>query len=100
MPQEILDEWVSSGSAHHPGAGRVVRSVKYSNRSDTPGSCPTSDHRLSATQAGLLAPHRVEYSLTDLCEQIADRLQGLADLLEGSVEEMTEARRRYDSRQG
>jgi hypothetical protein len=35
-----------------------------------------------------------------LCEQIADRLQGLADLLEGSVEEMTEARRRYDSRQG
>ena len=28
------------------------------NRSDTPGSCPTSDHRWSATQARLLAPHR------------------------------------------
>ena len=28
------------------------------NRSDTPGSCPTGDHRWSATQARLLAPHR------------------------------------------
>ena len=34
-----------------------VRSVKYSNRSDTSGSCPISDHRWSATQARLLAPH-------------------------------------------
>src|SRR6185295_2487913 len=35
------------------------RKIKYSSRSDTPGSCPTSDHRWSATQARLLAPHRV-----------------------------------------
>jgi len=31
--------------------------IKYSNRNDTLGSCPTSDHRWSATQARLLAPH-------------------------------------------
>ena len=29
------------------------------NRNDTPGSCPTSDHRWSATQTRVLAPHRV-----------------------------------------
>ena len=33
--------------------------IKYSSRSDTPGSWPTSDHRWSATQARLLAPQRV-----------------------------------------
>ena len=33
-------------------------SVKYGSRGDTPGSCPTSDHRWSATQFRLLAPHR------------------------------------------
>jgi hypothetical protein len=33
--------------------------IKYSNRSDTPGSWPTSDHRWSATQDRLLAPHTV-----------------------------------------
>jgi hypothetical protein len=27
------------------------------NRSDTPGSCPTSNHRWSATQSRVLAPH-------------------------------------------
>jgi hypothetical protein len=36
----------------------TCRKIKYSSRSDTPGSCPTSDHRWSATQARLLAPHR------------------------------------------
>ena len=35
------------------------RKIKYSSRNDTPGSCPTSDHRWSATQARLLAPHRL-----------------------------------------
>jgi hypothetical protein len=34
------------------------RKIKYSSRSDTPRSCPTGDHRWSATQARLLAPHR------------------------------------------
>ena len=38
----------------------TCRKIKYSNRSDTPGSCPTSDHRWSATQARLLAPHKVK----------------------------------------
>ncbi len=33
--------------------------IKYRNRSNTPGSCPTSDHGWSATPARLLAPHRV-----------------------------------------
>src|SRR3954453_149590 len=33
------------------------RRIKYSNRNDTSRSCPTSDHRWSATQARLLAPH-------------------------------------------
>src|SRR4051812_39907778 len=33
--------------------------IKYGSRSGTPGSCPTSDHRWSATQARLLAPHRI-----------------------------------------
>jgi hypothetical protein len=36
----------------------TCQKIKYSNRSDTPGSCPTSHHRWSATQARLLAPHR------------------------------------------
>ena len=42
-----------------PHAGLSRRFLKYSNRSDTPRSCPTSDHRWSATQARLLAPQRV-----------------------------------------
>ena len=42
-------------------------------------------------------PPRVEYSLTPLGEQVATRLRGLADLLEGSVEEVAAARVRYDS---
>jgi hypothetical protein len=33
--------------------------IKYSNRNDTSGSCPTPDYRCSATQARLLAPHRM-----------------------------------------
>ena len=37
----------------------TCRKIKYSSRSDTPGSCPTSDHRWSATQARLLAPHMI-----------------------------------------
>ena len=35
------------------------RKIKYSIRSDTPGSCPTGDHCWSATQARLLAPRRL-----------------------------------------
>ena len=34
----------------------TCRKIKYSNRNDTLGSCPTSDHRWSAPQARLLAP--------------------------------------------
>ena len=44
----------------------TCRKIKYSNRSDTPGSCPTSDHRWSATQARLLAPHRVGETLSSI----------------------------------
>ena len=32
--------------------------IKYRNRSDTLGSCPTSDHRWSAPLPGVLAPNR------------------------------------------
>jgi len=50
------------------GGGRVIRQqdqlehrqkIKYANRNDTAGSCPTTDHRRSARQARLLAPHKV-----------------------------------------
>lgn len=44
-------------------------------------------------------PPRVEYSITPLGAQVADRLRGLIDLLEGSVTDVTEARRAYDARQ-
>ncbi|WP_345384889.1 helix-turn-helix domain-containing protein [Pseudonocardia yuanmonensis] len=43
-------------------------------------------------------PPRVEYSLTTLGGKVAERLRGLADLLEASVPEMTAARERYDAR--
>ena len=35
----------------------TCRKIKYSSRNDTPGSCPTNDHRWSASQTRLLAPH-------------------------------------------
>ncbi|MEV1290595.1 helix-turn-helix domain-containing protein [Pseudonocardia sp. NPDC049635] len=41
-------------------------------------------------------PPRVEYSLTPLGRRVATTLRGLADILEGSVPELLEARRRYD----
>jgi DNA-binding HxlR family transcriptional regulator len=43
-------------------------------------------------------PPRVEYSLTELGAKIAGRLRGLADLVEASVTEVTEARQAYDAR--
>jgi DNA-binding HxlR family transcriptional regulator len=43
-------------------------------------------------------PPRVEYSITPLGAQVADRLRELIDLLEGSVTDVTEARRAYDAR--
>ncbi len=42
-------------------------------------------------------PPRVEYSLTELGQKIADRIHELTDLLEASVDEMAEARRAYDA---
>lgn len=44
-------------------------------------------------------PPRVDYSITPLGAQVADRLRGLIDLLEASVTDVTEARRAYDARQ-
>ncbi len=35
--------------------------IKYSSRSDTPRSCLAGDHRWSATQARLLALHKVRH---------------------------------------
>lgn len=45
-------------------------------------------------------PPRVEYSLTELGAKVADTLRGLADLLEGSVDQVTAANASYDARQG
>ena len=41
----------------------TCQKIKYSNRNDTPGSSLTSDHRWSANQARLLAPHRAARGL-------------------------------------
>jgi DNA-binding HxlR family transcriptional regulator len=43
-------------------------------------------------------PPRVEYSLTPLGTDVAERLRGLADLLEGSVDTLNAARQDYDTR--
>ncbi len=43
-------------------------------------------------------PPRVEYALTPLGAQVADKLRGLADLIEGSVAVVTAAREGYDQR--
>ncbi|AOS63631.1 DNA-binding HxlR family transcriptional regulator [Actinoalloteichus hymeniacidonis] len=43
-------------------------------------------------------PARVEYSLTALGGTIAGRLHGLVELLEASVDQITEARTAYDER--
>ena len=41
-------------------------------------------------------PPRVQYSLTPLGAQVAERLRGLADLLEASVDEVSVSRAAYD----
>jgi DNA-binding HxlR family transcriptional regulator len=43
-------------------------------------------------------PPRVEYSLTPLGTDVAERLRGLADQLEGSVDTLNAARQDYDTR--
>lgn len=43
-------------------------------------------------------PPRVEYRLTLLGRQVAERLHGLTDLLEASADAITEARAAYDAR--
>jgi DNA-binding HxlR family transcriptional regulator len=43
-------------------------------------------------------PPRVQYSLTALGADVSSRLRELAELLEASVDEVTEARRSYDER--
>lgn len=45
-------------------------------------------------------PPRVEYSLTPLGAQVAERLRDLADLLESAVPEVTAARQAYQGRTG
>ncbi|MCF8568994.1 helix-turn-helix transcriptional regulator [Gordonia sp. HY002] len=43
-------------------------------------------------------PPRVEYSLTDLGTEVASRLAGLIDLVEGRLPEVQKAREDYDER--
>lgn len=45
-------------------------------------------------------PPRVEYSLTGLGAKAAETLRALADLLEGSVDQVAAAHESYDARQG
>jgi DNA-binding HxlR family transcriptional regulator len=45
-------------------------------------------------------PPRVDYSLTDLGAEIASRLRDLADLLEGSTDQISVAQQSYDERRG
>jgi DNA-binding HxlR family transcriptional regulator len=44
-------------------------------------------------------PPRVEYSLTPLGARVAERLRGLADVLEGATDEVEAARTAYERRQ-
>ncbi|NMN98049.1 winged helix-turn-helix transcriptional regulator [Antrihabitans stalactiti] len=43
-------------------------------------------------------PPKVEYSLTPLGEEVADRLRGLIELLEGKMPDVTAAQAAYDAR--
>ncbi|GAA4667377.1 winged helix-turn-helix transcriptional regulator [Gordonia humi] len=43
-------------------------------------------------------PPKVEYSLTDLGAEVADRLAGLIDLVEGRLPEVEKSRQDYDAR--
>lgn len=43
-------------------------------------------------------PPRVEYALTELGSKVAQRLRGLAELIEDSVADVVAARQAYDSR--
>ena len=45
-----------NGLLSAPALLATASAPKYSNRSDTPGSCPISNHRWSASQARILAP--------------------------------------------
>jgi hypothetical protein len=46
----------------------TCQKIKYSNRNDTPRSCPISDHRWSATQARILAPRTVKHVEIDVLD--------------------------------
>ena len=43
-------------------------------------------------------PPKVEYSLTDLGREVATRLVGVIELVEGHLPDVEQARERYDSR--
>ena len=47
---EELDVLGDGRAAHQQDQSEHLAKIKYRNRNDTPGSCPTGDHRWSATQ--------------------------------------------------
>ncbi|MFD9758720.1 winged helix-turn-helix transcriptional regulator [[Kitasatospora] papulosa] len=51
-------------------------------------------------QAQLTNPPRVDYGLTPLGRQVAERLTALIELVEGRMPEVVEARARYDAAHG
>jgi hypothetical protein len=53
----------------------TCRKIEYSNRNDTPASCPIGNHRWSATQARLVAPHRAQANISQHsdCRRIGER---------------------------
>lgn len=50
--------------------------------------------------AQLTNPPRVDYGLTPLGRQVAERLTALIELVEGRMPEVVEARARYDAAHG
>ncbi|MFF5723696.1 winged helix-turn-helix transcriptional regulator [[Kitasatospora] papulosa] len=51
-------------------------------------------------EAQLTNPPRVDYGLTPLGRQVAERLMALIELVEGRMPEVVEARTRYDAAHG
>ena len=64
----------------------TCQKIKYNNRSDTRGSCPTSDHRWSATQHEFWHPHaRLRRSPDTGPGRAGPRVHGPADRFAASA---------------
>ena len=57
------------------------------HRDDTPGSCPTSDHCWSATQARLLAPRTMPATLQKIIAEWRNRIETRGGVEAGALED-------------